>query len=278
MQFHIAFYQFVQVSDPHALAAQLRELTRTLSGSVLVAHEGINGTVAGSAQALDNFEAALTQDARFARMAFKRTACTTPPFARMKVHVKPEIVEMGVVGADAVHNTGINVTPQQWRALLARDDVVVIDNRNSFEYRLGRFKNAIDPQVAHFRDLPKFMQDNLPTWQAQGKTVAMYCTGGIRCEKTSAWMKQQGVDIYQLEGGILNYFQTLPDAHHDFEGECFVFDNRIALNTQLQETSTTVEDVYADEPDGAWRIARAKRLHDAVLPHPNPPPLMRERE
>jgi UPF0176 protein len=266
MQFHVAFYQFVQVDDPHALAVQLRQLTYNLLGSVLVAHEGINGTVAGSANDLHAFEHALTQDARFAHMAFKRTACTTAPFARMKVHVKPEIVLLGVDPVDAIGNRGINVPPQQWRAMLAQDDVVVIDNRNSFEYRLGHFKGAIDPQVASFRDFPKFMQENLPTWQAQGKKIAMYCTGGIRCEKTSAWMKQLGVEIYQLEGGILNYFQTVPNAQQEFEGECFVFDNRIALNTQLQETATTLEDVYAAEPDGAWRIARARRLQQALDP------------
>jgi UPF0176 protein len=278
MQFHIAFYKFVPVQQPDVLAEHVRVLTRDLLGSILVAAEGINGTVAGSAAALDAFEAALTQDARFAGMAFKRTACATAPFARMKVHVKPEIVLLGVDNVDAIHHQGINVKPQQWRELIAREDVLVIDNRNSFEYRLGHFKHALDPQVANFRDFPKFMQDNVPTWQAQGKKIAMYCTGGIRCEKTSAWMKSLGVDIYQLEGGILNCFQTLPDADKDFEGECFVFDNRVALNTRLQETGTTLEEVYADEPDGAWRLARARRLLNAVSPHPTPLPPERERE
>jgi UPF0176 protein len=265
MQFHVAFYQFVRVDDPQALAAQVRGLAHALTGSVLVAHEGINGTLAGSAQDLDAFAHALHQDPRFAGMVFKRTACTTLPFARLKVHVKAEIVEMGVHGVDALNNHGIDVAPQQWRELIQRSDVVVIDNRNSFEVRLGRFKGAVNPHVKNFRDLPKFMQDNVPNWQAQGKKIAMYCTGGIRCEKTSAWMKQQGVEVYQLQGGILNYFHTMPDAQQDFLGECFVFDNRIALNTRLQETTTTLEEVYAAEPDGAWRIARAKRLLNAVI-------------
>jgi UPF0176 protein len=263
MQIHSAFYKFVQLTDADAVTAHLRALTRALQGSILVAQEGINGTVAGSADDIEAFERALTQDPRFAGMPFKHSDCDTPPFARMKVHQKPEIVLLGVDGVDAA-DTGINVSPQQWRELIAQDNVVVIDNRNSFEYRLGRFKGAVDPQVANFRDFPKFIEAQLPQWQVQNKKIAMYCTGGIRCEKTSAWMKRMDVQVYQLEGGILNYFQTMPDAEKDFEGECFVFDNRIALNTKLQETATTVEEVYRGEPDGEWRITRARRLQDAV--------------
>jgi UPF0176 protein len=258
--FHSAFYRFVALDDVDAVVARLRDLTSSLLGSILVASEGINGVVAGTAAALDAFACALTADDRFAGIAFKRSACKTAPFGRMKVHKKSEIVYMGVDGVDAVRKTGISVSPQQWRELIAADDVVVIDNRNSFEYRLGKFNNAIDPQVAHFRDLPTFIEANSPTWLAEGKKIAMYCTGGIRCEKTSAWMHDNGVEVYQLEGGILNYFQTMPDAEKDWQGECFVFDNRIALDTHLQETSTTLEQVYAAEPDGEWRLQRARRL------------------
>ena len=258
--FHSAFYRFVALDDVDAVIARLRDLTSLLLGSIIVANEGINGVVAGTAEALDAFACALTADDRFAGIAFKRSACKTAPFGRMKVHKKSEIVYMGVDGVDAVRKTGISVSPQQWRELIAADDVVVIDNRNSFEYRLGKFNNAIDPQVAHFRDLPTFIEANSPTWLAEGKKIAMYCTGGIRCEKTSAWMHDNGVEVYQLEGGILNYFQTMPDAEKDWQGECFVFDNRIALDTHLQETSTTLEQVYAAEPDGEWRLQRARRL------------------
>ena len=258
--FHSAFYRFVALDDVDAVIARLRDLTSLLLGSIIVANEGINGVVAGTAEALDAFACALTADDRFAGIAFKRSACKTAPFCRMKVHKKSEIVYMGVDGVDAVRKTGISVSPQQWRELIAADDVVVIDNRNSFEYRLGKFNNAIDPQVAHFRDLPTFIEANSPTWLAEGKKIAMYCTGGIRCEKTSAWMHDNGVEVYQLEGGILNYFQTMPDAEKDWQGECFVFDNRIALDTHLQETSTTLEQVYAAEPDGEWRLQRARRL------------------
>ena len=261
--FHVAFYQFVQIDDPDGVVDWLRDITQTLYGSILVAHEGINGVVAGRRSDLALFQNLIAAEPRFASMRFKRSACVTAPFGRMKVHKKTEIVFMGVDNVDAVRKTGIAVSPQQWRTLLDAEDVVVIDNRNSFEYRLGRFRNAIDPQVANFRDLPAFIEANLPTWQAAGKRVAMYCTGGIRCEKTSAWMHDNGVEVYQLDGGILNYFQTMPDAEEDWQGECFVFDNRIALDTKLQETATTLEDVYESEPDGAWRLERARRLQQS---------------
>ena len=267
--FHIAFYKFAALPDPYAVAARLRELTRALTGSILVAPEGINGVLAGSATALDAFEQALQNDPvfeqRFSGITFKRSGCKTVPFGRIKVHVKKEIVALGVAGeTTAGKGAGIDVSPAEWRRLIAAEDVVLIDNRNSFEYRLGRFKAAIDPQVANFRDFPAYLADHAPAWKADGKRVAMYCTGGIRCEKTSAVLQDLGLDIYQLEGGILNYFQSMPDAEQDWEGECFVFDNRIALDTKLQETATTAEDVYAGEADGEWRLARAKRLDAAT--------------
>jgi UPF0176 protein len=264
--FHIAFYKFVRLNDAETTAAHLREIASELLGSVLVAEEGINGVLAGEAPALDRFEHALRNDARFsgafADIVFKRSACKTAPFARLKVHHKSEIVFLGVDDVDAIGKKGIDVSPQEWRELIARDDVVVIDNRNSFEYRLGRFKNAVDPGVDNFRDFPKYIEEHVPEWKAAGKRVAMYCTGGIRCEKTSAWMQDMGVPVYQLEGGILSYFLQMPDAERDWEGECFVFDNRIALDTHLQETDRTPEDVYGGVPAWEWRLQRARRLEE----------------
>ena len=263
---HIAFYAFVTLPDPEAVAARLRELTLHLTGSILVAPEGVNGVLAASSVALDAFEFALAHDAAFggcfSGTVFKRSACTSAPFARMKVHCKKEIVAFGVPGV-APASAASSVSPQAWRELIAQPDVVLIDNRNSFEYRLGKFKSAIDPKVANFRDFPKYVEANAVEWKAQGKRVAMYCTGGIRCEKSSAWMREQGLEVVQLEGGILNYFQSIPDAEKEWDGECFVFDKRIALNTKLQETQTTLEQVYDAEPDGQWRISRARRLDAA---------------
>jgi len=270
-QQHSSFYKFVAVAEPLAVAARLRDLTRELGGNILVAPEGISGAVGGPIAALDAFEQAVLSDAAFggafAGMGFKRSACRTSPFTLMKVHTKAEIVAFGVPGVSGLPRSGerdTHVSPVAWRELIRQPDVVLIDNRNSFEFRLGRFKGAIDPQVTNFRDFPAYVQAQAPAWKAQGKRVAMYCTGGIRCEKTSAWMQDQGLEVYQLDGGILNFFQALPGsetgANADWEGECFVFDKRIAIDSHLQETNTTAEQVYADDADGAWRLARARRL------------------
>jgi UPF0176 protein len=203
---HSAFYKFVRVTDVDAVAARLRALSRDVLGSILVASEGINGMVAAAASTLAAFELALTTDARllglFSGMTFKHSACTTAPFQRMKVHSKTEVLPLGVDGVEAVGHVGIQLNPHQWRELMQQDDVVLIDNRNQFEFRLGRFKGAVDPQVHNFRDFPLWVQAQLPEWKAQNKRVAMYCTGGIRCEKTSAWMSQLGMPVLELEGGI----------------------------------------------------------------------------
>ncbi len=250
-----------------ALAAQ-----HMLEGLIDVAFEGISGAVSGTAEALDRFEAALISEAQFGNsftgMAFKRTACKSKPFHMLKVSHAPELIRIGLdeethKTVDATTPHGVSLNPQEWSELLASDDVVVIDNRNSFEFALGRFKGAIDPEVAHYRDFPKFIEANLPIWKAEGKRVAMYCTGGIRCEKTAAWMDNLDTAVYTLEGGIINYLaqtKDLPEQGTDWQGECFVFDNRIALDSKLTETDTDIEDVYDEQRDGAWRIERAKRL------------------
>jgi len=271
---HISFYKFVRLVDPASMTALVRTLAaqHELEGLIDVASEGISGAVSGVPEALDSFELALTTEAPFdkifAGMAFKRTACKSKPFHMLKVSHAPELIRIGLDDetnktVDATTPHGVSLNPAEWRELLASDDVVVIDNRNSFEFALGRFKGAIDPEVAHYRDFPKFIEANLPIWKAEGKRVAMYCTGGIRCEKTAAWMDNLNTTVYTLEGGIINYLaqtKDLPDADKDWSGECFVFDNRIALDAKLAETDTDIEDVYDELRDGAWRIKRAKRL------------------
>lgn len=267
--FHIAFYRFVRLPEPARIAQAVRTLTHELLGSVLVAGEGINGVLAGEATALDRFEHALRNDAAFsgafAGLAFQRSACRTPPFGRIKVHLRAEILPLGIDGVDAVGRRGLQLDPVQWRALLADPDAVVIDNRNHFEHRLGRFRGAVDPQVGNFRDLPAFIAAHAPAWREQGQRVAMYCTGGIRCEKTAAWMHDAfGLQVQQLEGGILRHLaetaNDAPRAEGDWQGECFVFDNRIALDARLQETATTAAEVYAGDADEGWRLQRAQRL------------------
>jgi UPF0176 protein len=266
---HVAFYRLVEVLDPTALAAHLRGLTAALTGTILVASEGINGVLAGSEAALQEFKDALAQDPRFADMPYKSSQCTTPPFARMKVHTKPEVVAVGLPPeAVKLPPGGVTLSPQAWREFITQDDVVLLDNRNSFEFGLGHFQGAIDPGVTHFRDFPAYVQAHAEAWKQQGKRVAMYCTGGIRCEKLGGWMQHGlGLDVYQLDGGVLNYFQAMPDADQDWVGECFVFDNRMALDTRLNETATTAEQVYGDleaDPHNAWRLQRARRLDESA--------------
>jgi UPF0176 protein len=198
-------------------------------------------------------------------LVFKRSRCTRDPFGRYKVTVKPEIVALGLPDFEALpqpdEHDDSHVSPARWRELIARDDVVVLDNRNHFECRLGRFKRAVDPQVRHFRDFVAFVQAHAPRWREEGRTVAMYCTGGIRCDKTAPWMRSLGLDVKQLDGGILNHFQSLPDAATDWEGECFVFDKRVAIDTTLQETATTLDAVFdPEDPGERWRLERARRL------------------
>ena len=272
---HSAFYRFVPLADPPAAAEALRALACGLKGSIVVAAEGLNGTVAGPADAVSVFEQALQQPERFdgalRGMPFKHSACTTAPFGRMKVHLKPEIVALGLPGGLAGgrgadlpppdEHDASHLSPAAWRALLARDDVVLLDNRNHFEFRLGHFRGAVDPAVHNFRDFGAYVQAQAPAWRAAVRPVAMYCTGGIRCDKAAPWLRSLGLDVRQLDGGVLNYFQQLGDAHLDWQGECFVFDKRIALDTRLRETTTTAEQVFDPvHPDEAWRLQRARRL------------------
>jgi len=275
---HSSFYRFTPVADPRAAADTLRALAqaRGLLGSIVLAREGVSGTVAGAAADVHAFEAALQQDAvlhgALRGMAFKQSGCATAPFGRLKVGVKPEIVALGLPGEAALpapdEHDASHLSPQAWRELLQRDDVVLLDNRNHFEYRLGRFRGAVDPQVHNFRDFVAYVEAEAPGWRAAGRPVAMYCTGGIRCDKTAPWLRSLGLDVRQLEGGILNYLQTLEDADRDWLGECFVFDSRIALDASLRQTATTPEDVYdSAHADEAWRLERARRLERTAAPH-----------
>jgi UPF0176 protein len=262
---HSAFYGFVPLADPEATAHAVRTCAAGLMGSIVLAFEGISGTVSGSAQAVAAFEAALKKELASPEMQFKHSACTTAPFGRLKVSVKPEIVALGLpnstdLPAPDEHDSS-HLSPQAWRDMLASGSAVVLDNRNHFEYRLGHFKGALDASVHNFRDFVAYVLEHAPSWRAADKPVAMYCTGGIRCDKTAPWLRSLGLQVLQLDGGILNYLHTMPDAQHDWVGECFVFDNRVALNTALEETNTTAQQVFdSQHPDEAWRLRRALQL------------------
>ncbi|HEY9105082.1 MAG TPA: rhodanese-like domain-containing protein [Roseateles sp.] len=255
---HSSFYRFTPMPDPTGFAEWLREFAAALGlgGVVLVAEEGLSAAVAGEADSVQKFETELQRQPGFAGLHFKHNACERRPFSRLKVSVKREIVAFGIPGVQG-DATDTHVSPQRWRELLDDPDTVVLDNRNSFEFKLGRFRGAIDPGVTHFRDFPAYVEAHRDEWQ--GRTVAMYCTGGIRCEKTAAWMQQQGLKVAQLDGGILNFLEAFPDAAADWQGECYVFDKRIAIDAAGRETGTTAEQVFTDPAD-AWRLNRARRL------------------
>ena len=268
---HSAFYKFVSIADPHQVVKQLKIAANALLGSVLVAGEGINGTLAGKPKDLDAFEQALTQDPNFdglfTGIRFQRTDCQSAPFGRLKIRVRPEIVDIGTAKFEP-KGAGIDVRPEDWDALIAKDDVVLLDNRNHFEFALGHFSGAQDPGVFNYRDFAAFVEQNLPEWQRSGKRIAMYCTGGIRCEKTSQWLAAQGVEALQLEGGILNYLRQKQvnnpaTISQSWQGDCFVFDNRMALDSNLQEKAIDPSQVYIHERD-EWRLNRARRLVEAV--------------
>lgn len=217
-------------------------LSAGLLGTILVAPEGINGMLAGEADALDDFQRALQSTGvlggAFAGIAFKRTVSHGPPFRRRKVKVKSELVPLDVDGTDVLSRAAdvaaSDVDAEQWRALLRRDDVIVLDNRNSFEYNHGHFVNAVDPGTADFRDFASYVRANAEHWRSTGKTIAMYCTGGIRCEKSSPWMQDLGLTVRQLRGGIVTFLAQMADADQDWQGDCFVFDERRVLDVHLQ--------------------------------------------
>ncbi len=236
-----AFYQFAPVADPAALKRELGALACGLGirGTILVAPEGINGTVAGAAEAIDRLVAHLrslpgcsTMDVKFAESAGK-------PFHRMKVRLKREIVTMGVEGLDPVGATGTHVEPAAWNALIADPDTVVIDTRNDYEVALGTFAGAVDPGTPSFRDFPAWADAH--RGELAGKKVAMFCTGGIRCEKATAYVKSLGIDeVFHLKGGILKYLEEVPEAESLWQGECFVFDERVAVGHGLSEGEATL--------------------------------------
>ncbi len=271
---HSSFYRFHPVADPTAAADQVRALAQGLRGPIVLAGEGISGAVAGAPADVAAFEDALQASGLFGLrpLVFKHSPCRTAPFGRLKISVKPEIVALGLPLAQELpvpdEHDDSHLSPQAWRELLARGEAVVLDNRNHFEWRLGRFRGAVDPGVHHFRDFVAYVETHAPAWRAAQRPVAMYCTGGVRCDKTAPWMRSLGLQVFQLDGGIMNFFQALQNeegaAERDWEGECFVFDNRIALDARLQETGTPAEAVFDPaHPDEAWRLNRAQRLDEA---------------
>ncbi len=229
-----ALYKFVALPDFAALREPLLQfcIGQDLKGTLLLAHEGINGTVAGSRSAIDALIGYLRQDPRLADIEYKESFEDQQAFYRMKVKLKKEIVTMGIENIDPNQDVGTYVAPKDWNGLISDPDVVLVDTRNYYEYAIGTFKNAINPNTTTFREFPNYVANHLNP--KQHKKVAMFCTGGIRCEKSTAYLKQQGFnEVYHLKGGILKYLEEVPESESLWEGECFVFDNRVAVNHQL---------------------------------------------
>lgn len=233
-----ALYHFVTLDDYAALQAPLLRLMQQhgVKGTLLLAREGINGTIAGSREGIDAVLTWLKSDPRLQDLDHKESFDTAIPFYRSKVKLKKEIVTMGVEGVDPRRKVGTHIEPKDWNALISAPDVLLIDTRNEYEVELGTFKGAVNPHTESFREFPEYVKSQLDP--ARHRKIAMFCTGGIRCEKSTAYLKEQGFDeVYHLKGGILKYLEEVPAENSLWEGECFVFDNRVTVNHALEKGS-----------------------------------------
>lgn len=235
-----ALYRFFDLQDPAALKTALLEIgiEKGITGTMILATEGMNGTIAAEAGALQVFLMELRRLSNCPDLEIKFSEAIEPPFQRFKIKIKPEIVTMRAGALDPLRRTGIYVAPEDWNQLIRDPEVLLLDTRNDFEVRMGTFQGADNPEIAYFRHFPEYVQQHLDP--QKHRKVAMFCTGGIRCEKASAYMLEQGFEeVYQLEGGILKYLETVEESDQLWEGECFVFDDRIAVDRHLQPTRQT---------------------------------------
>lgn len=234
-----ALYKFVSLPDYHALQAPIQAACErnNIKGTILLAEEGINGTIAGLTEDIQHVLNFLRTDPqfqnRFADLEHKESFADEHPFYRMKVRLKKEIVTLGVSGVSPTKKVGTYVKPEDWNTLISDPDVILIDTRNDYEVDIGTFKGALDPKTTTFREFPEYIANNLD--KTKHKKVAMFCTGGIRCEKASSYMMDQGFEeVYHLQGGILKYLETVPEEKSLWQGECFVFDQRVAVKHNLE--------------------------------------------
>lgn len=238
-----ALYKFVDLPDYTQLRDRLFDFCqpRQIKGTLLLAREGINGTVAGPEASVRQLLNLLRSDARLADLEHKESWSAREPFYRLKVKLKKEIVTLGVEGIDPNRMAGCYVKPEQWNALITQPDVVLIDTRNDYEYQVGTFAGAVNPKTQSFSQLPDWVEAQMQPGgllaEKEGKKprVAMFCTGGIRCEKSTAFMRTRGFEeVYHLEGGILKYLEQVPASASTWQGECFVFDERVAVGHDLK--------------------------------------------
>ena len=225
-----ALYRFAKFEQPGLLQPQISGWCdeHGLKGTILVASEGINGTIAGATDSIDFVVALLRTLPGCAELDVKYSHAAEMPFYRMKVRVKKEIVTFGVGGIDPQREVGTYVPPEDWNSLISDPDTVLIDTRNDYEVAIGSFEGAVDPKTKSFAEFPEWFRENRDELSRGKKKFAMFCTGGIRCEKSTAFLKAEGIDeVYHLEGGILRYLENVPEAESKWHGECFVFDERV---------------------------------------------------
>ena len=234
-----ALYHFTRFDDPEALRPGLREICENgdVRGTLLLAREGINGTIAGPRAGIDAALAHIRALPGCANLEWKESHAAKPPFAKLKVRLKREIVTMGQPDLDPLSGVGTYVDPQDWNALIADPDVIVIDTRNDYEVQIGTFEGAIDPETKSFGEFPDWFRAKRAEIEDTGRSpkIAMFCTGGIRCEKSTAFARSEGVkEVYHLKGGILNYLEHVPEQESLWRGECFVFDERVSVGHGLK--------------------------------------------
>ncbi len=232
------FYKFVALPDYANLRQPLIDVCKAqnVKGTILLAKEGINGTVSGDRQNINSVLNFIQSDARLIDVDIKESFASKPPFERLKVRLKEEIVTIGLPEVNPTQTVGTYVSPKDWNQIISDPDVTVIDTRNNYEIGMGSFQRAKNPETESFREFPKYAQAHLDP--AKQKKVAMFCTGGIRCEKASSYLLSQGFDqVYHLKGGILKYLEDVPEAESLWEGECFVFDERVAIKHGLEPGS-----------------------------------------
>ncbi len=240
-----AFYHFTQLDDADRWEGCLRERGQQLEllGTLLLADEGVNATIAGTADAVESFLSSLRADPRFDGMKVKYSSCSEPPFGYFRLKRKREIVSFRQPAADPRETVGTYVAAEQWNDLIRSPDVITIDTRNAYEVALGKFEGAIDPGTDNFTEFAAWV--NARSDELKQQKVAMYCTGGIRCEKATAYLKTIGInEVYHLEGGILNYLEKIPPKNSLWQGECFVFDNRVAVDHNLKPSKS-----FKNDPD-----------------------------
>lgn len=231
-----ALYKFVTLDNFRALQAPLLNLMKAhgIRGTILLAQEGINGTISGTEEDIQAVYTWFSQQPGLDNISHKESFHDTSPFNRTKVKLKKEIVTLGVEGIDPKRVVGTYVKPSEWNALITDENVLVVDTRNDYEVMIGTFKGAINPKTHTFREFPEYVKTHLSS--QKNKKIAMFCTGGIRCEKSTAYLKELGFDeVYHLEGGILKYLEEVPQDDSLWEGECFVFDERVTVNHALKK-------------------------------------------